>query len=475
MVLGTRFVAALLGGVDDAVPRVWTSVVDGYVQGAADDAASVRGPKVATEEGSKRVSDDENVVPVYALATDNVSVPDVGFRGTLTPERLSELRSALAAMADSPITTVEVHPAPAKLDKSAGIPLHAASPLAQHLSKFITQTAKPAADAAATGEVLYRMVVPAKVAGQVAQNAVKPMTSKAAAGGIRSALVGSKGIAAQASFVPAAGTGVAAAGAGVTALTVAAPLVLMAVAVGVSAHAEHQRQQALERITELLEELHQTKLVDERNALDGCIDIIDKATAVLLDKGRIGAALGLDSAAYAINTATAAARRRLKNWQTALSEFGDKPVDIGKLRSKFKGVGTDSGEFETHLELAMLAIALKRRTIVLQAVEHAQLDEGNPFENFLQALHDDHSKVDELELGIASVLRQLSTLQLTRRAGIRDLVLRSGEVDDLLRSAHRLHELGDRVVESSRQPDVAIDIVRSRDGSVVVLPARPAA
>ena len=420
-------------------------------------------------------AEGKTLVPVYALATKSVSVPDVGFTGTMTPERLSELRTVLAAMADSPITTLEVHPAPDKLDKSSGISLHAASPLAQNLSQFINQTAKPAAGAAAAGDVLYRMVVPAKVAGQVAQNAVKPMASKAVSGGIHSALMGSKGIAAQAAFVPATGTGVAAAGAGAAAITVAAPLVLMAVAVGISAYADHQRTQALERITELLEKLHESKLIDERNALDGCRGAITKATALLLDKGRIGVSLGLDSAVYEIDKAIAHAHRRLKEWKAALAEFGDGSVDIGKLRAKFKGIGTDFGDFQTHLELAVLAIALKRRVIVIQAVDHAQLDEGNPFENFIGALHDDKKDLDELELGIASVLRQLSTLQLTRRAGIRDLMLTSGEVDDLLRSAHKLHALGDRVEDGNKQPDVTIDIVRSHDGSVLVLPARPAA
>ncbi|MCV7176142.1 hypothetical protein [Mycolicibacterium sphagni] len=419
--------------------------------------------------------DGKTVVPVFALATKSVSIPDVGFDGILTPERLSELRTVLAAMADSPIATLEVHPAPAQLDKSSGISLHAASPLAQNLSQFIAQTAKPAAGAAATGEVLYRMVIPAKVAGQVAQNAVKPMASKAVAGGVHSALMGSKGIAAQAAFVPATGAGVAAAGAGAAAIAVAAPLVLMAVAVGVSARADHQRQQALERITELLEQLNESKLVDERNSLDGCRSAITKATTLLLDKGRIGISLGLDSAVYEIDKAIAHAHRRLKEWQAALAGMGDGTVDIGKLRAKFKGIGTDGGDFQTHLELAVLAIALKRRVIVIQAVDHAQLDEGNPFENFLGALHDDKRDLDELEMGIASVLRQLSTLQLSRRGGLRDLMLTSGEVDDLLRSSHQLHALGDRVEAGGRQPDVTIDIVRATDGSVIVLPARPAA
>ena len=87
---------------------------------------------------------------------------------------------------------------------------------------------------------------------------------------IHSALMDSTGIVAQATFVPVgeaaaagavggAGATAGAAVAGGTALTVAAPLVLMAVAVGVSAYAEQQRQQAIEHITELLEQLHEQK------------------------------------------------------------------------------------------------------------------------------------------------------------------------------------------------------------------------
>ncbi len=433
--------------------------------------------------------DDNALVPVYTLATKEVSVPGVGLDGPMTPARLSELRGVLAAMADCPITTLEVHPVRGELDRSSGIPLHAASPLAQHLSQLITQTAKSTpktAGAGVAGEVLYRMVVPAKVAKQFGSNAIKPMASKTATGGIHGALMGGKRIAAQATFVPVGGQAAAGAAAGSAktagvavasggALTVAAPLVLMAVAVGVSAHADRQRQQAIGRITELLEQLHESKLVDERNALDGCRGAIAKATALLLDKGRIGISLGLDSAVHEIDKAIAAAHRRLKDWQVALSELPDGPVEIGRLRNKFKGIGTQGGEFQTQLELAVLAIALKRRVIVIQAVDHAQMDEANPFESFLGALQDDSKDVDELELGIASVLRQLSTLELTRRTGFPHMVITAGDVDDLLQSAYRLRALGERVEAGHSQSDVAIDIVRSTDGSVVVLPARPAA
>ncbi len=322
------------------------------------------------------------------------------------------------------------------------------------------------------------MVVPGKVAQQFASKAIKPMASKAAKGGVHSALVGGKRIVGQATFVPAQGqaaAGVAAGTAAAGALTVAAPLILMAVAVGVSAHADHRRQQAIDRITELLEQLHESKLVDAQNALDGCRGAITKATALLLDKGRIGISLGLDSAVHEIDKAIAAAARRLKVWQAGLEELSQGPVELGGLRKKFKGIGTQGGEFQAQLELAVLAIALKRRVIVIQAVDHAQADTTNQFESFVGALHDDSNEVDQLESGIRSVLQQLSTLELSRRGGFKDIWLSAREADDLLGSAYQIRALGERISGESSQSDVAIDIVRSGDGSVVVLPASPAA
>ena len=193
--------------------------------------------------------ENDAAVPVYALATREVKVPGVGLDGPMSAARLSELRTVLAVMADAPIATLELHPAPSELDRGNGIALHAASPLAKHLTDLIGNTSKAtstASQTAASGEVLYRMVVPAKVAKQFTDNAIKPMASKATKGGIHGALVGGKRIAAQASFVPvqgqAAATGAAAGSAGTAAvgaatagaLTVAAPLVLVAVAVGVA-------------------------------------------------------------------------------------------------------------------------------------------------------------------------------------------------------------------------------------------------
>jgi hypothetical protein len=429
--------------------------------------------------------DRKAIVPVWTLATGDVRVPAVAGDEPMTAERLAELRGVLAGLAEEPIATLELHPLPSKLDRSRGIPLDAASPLAQHLSQLITQSARSssaAAKATAAGDGLYRMVVPAKVAAQFGQGIVRPMASKAATGGVHSALMNSTGIAAHATFVPvgkaaaagAAGGAGATAGvavAGSTALTVAAPLVLMAVAVGVSAHADHKRQQAIEHITELLEQLHEDKLDEEHSELDGCRDAIDKATAILLDQGKIGASLGLDSAVHAINTALGAADRRLARWQSALDKLPEgKAVEIGTLAKSFPGVDDHGGTFRAHLELAALAIALKRRVIVLQAVEHAQADTGNLFKNFSRALRTDHQRLDELESSIAGVLERLSALELARPQGLRP-VFTTGEVDRLMRAANLIHKLGDGVVADRRTTDVAIEIARDKDGSVVVLPA----
>jgi hypothetical protein len=437
------------------------------------------------------------LVPVWTLATGEARVPAMDLGEAMTADRLSELRGALAALADQPIATLEVHPLPAKLDRRGGIPLDAASPLAHHLSDLVSktaQTSKVVQKATAADEVLYRMVVPKKFAAQLGQGLVSPMKSKAVAGGIRGQLVDAGGIVGGASFVPvgeaaasgAAGASAAAAGAGGaaaagaavaggTALTVAAPLVLMAVAVAASAAAEQQRREAIEHITELLEQLLEQNLDQERSDLDGCRDAIDKATAILLDEGKLGVSLGLDSAVHAIGKELAAADRRLAKWEKALDGLPEGTgVEVDVLLDSFPGIDADGGLFRAHVELASLAIALKRRVIVLQAVEHAQEDPGNPLENFVRALRADQQRLDKLESDIARVLVRLSDLELARPRGFRAPVFTYGEVDRLMGAANRIHALGDGVELDHRAADVVIEIERHKDGSVIAFPARPA-
>lgn len=94
-----------------------------------------------TPEQGETMTDDRTatIIPVWTLATGDVRVPALTGAESMTAERLTELRSVLAALADHPIATLELHPLPEKLDHSRGISLDAMSPLAQHLSKLITQ------------------------------------------------------------------------------------------------------------------------------------------------------------------------------------------------------------------------------------------------------------------------------------------------------------------------------------------------
>lgn len=195
----------------------------------------------------------------------------------------------------------------------------------------------------------------------------------------------------------------------------------------------------------------------------------------MLDQGKLGHSLGLDAAVFEIGKALAATEHRLAQWQKALDKLPNaNAVDVETLTKSFPGIDENGGTFRGHLELAALAVALKRRVIVLQAIEHAQLDSGNVFENFVRALKADQQRLDKLESRIAGVLVRLSTLELARPRGLRSPVIMSGEVDRLLRTAYRIRALGDGVAVNSRATDVAIEIARNKDGSVVVLPALPA-
>lgn len=434
---------------------------------------------------------DGTIVPVWTLSTtQGVTIPAFADEGALTPERLSELRSALAAFASAPLVTLEAHPLPAKRGQSTGLPLDAVSPLAQELSRLVANSSKVPAvtQVAESSEILYRMHVPAKVASQFGRGLVKPMSSKAVDGGVYGDLVaqaGKKAITAKASFVPVeaasagatgsavgAAAGTAAAG---TAMTVAAPLVLMAVAVGASAYADQERQKAIENITELLEKLHDDKLEAERSELEGCRDAIDKATALLLDRGKVGASLGLDSAVHAISTATQRAETRVKKWDAAVDTMlEDDHVDVAELEVAFAGIMEAGGAFRAHLEMAALAIALKRRVVILQAVEAGQGDQDNSFENFLRSLRDDQQRINDLEARIERVLRRLSALELRSPKRLIDKVMTRKQVDSLLDASYRLRELDPGHRATASNADVVIEIEKHRDGTLLVLPARTA-
>src|SRR6185436_15913124 len=95
----------------------------------------------------------KSIVPVWTLATGDVRVPAVSLDEPMSAARLNELRGVLATLADQPIATLEAYQVPETVDRKRGIALYAGSPLAQHLSALIKESARtnPAPVAASTG------------------------------------------------------------------------------------------------------------------------------------------------------------------------------------------------------------------------------------------------------------------------------------------------------------------------------------
>lgn len=210
----------------------------------------------------------------------------------------------------------------------------------------------------------------------------------------------------------------------------------------------------------------------------GCHDAIETATALILDGAEIGHSIGFDSAVGDINTAVAAARDRLGGWSRALEvvqRTREGRVEIQRIIEVLPGIDQPGGgEFRAHLELAALAIALKRRVIILQALEHAQLNPDNPFARFTQRMRRAGASVDELEDGIRTLLVNVASLDVTAPARWQDQLFKRGDVDEYLRAMHTVQALAAAVDRVQDRSDVAIELIRDNDGKLTVLPAIPA-
>jgi hypothetical protein len=425
---------------------------------------------------------DEQIVPVWTLSSggaDDALVaqlqgPDQELSGT----RLSRLRAALTALSDDPPVVLERHAVTPDDLPDAGRVVAAASPLARSLAEIIgsTRRAGAAESAAGTTEVLYRMIVPQRLAGQLAQGAARPMS--AGGNAIYGAIRDRTQVVGQARFVPvsagAAAGGVAAAGgAGVVgAVVAAAPVVLLLAATAGSIHAEEQRRRALERVEDALNDLKEDSLDKERDELNGAVGAIAKATALLADEGRLGVSLGLDSAVNRIDTALSRAERRVGEWERTLDGLGTAatPKD---LQAAFAGIEAEGGEFEAKLRMAGFAIAMKRRVAILQAAEHTQADTKLSLSRFNRELARDTGDLDRLEQRMAIVLERLSEVLIKTPDRRRGIVYLPAEVRELLQWTPRLRRLAVAETPAARTPgDVELRFVARDDGSILVLPPR---
>ena len=402
---------------------------------------------------------------------------DVRVKGEgLTAAKLQQLRSALAAFADDPPVTLERYELPAG-SITGGHLVAQGAPILKHLAQIIGPKAAAANGTSAGGETLYRMVVDQRIAGQLAQGLARPMN--AAGGGIYGDILGNGGrIAAKARFMPVAaaeggGVGLAAAGGAAIGLggaaVAAAPFVIMMIAAASEIYAEEQRRRALERIESSLKEILNNDLDQEMAAINGAMPALAKATSLLVDEGRLGAALGIDAAVNAIDTAIARAEHRAQRWLGEVSQLSQKAT-VDQIEKAFPGVKDGDGRFVAELRMAGLAIAAKRRIMVLQAVEHAQINQGLSLKSFLAEIGHESTALNELEASLIDLLTRLSEVPIRVGGGIRDRILLSHDADELLKWPERLRDLRRREaprVNSSGH--IEIGIVLGADGRARIL------
>jgi hypothetical protein len=403
---------------------------------------------------------------------------DVRVKGEgLTAAKLQQLRSALAAFADDPPVTLERYELPAGTITGGHLVAQGA-PILKHLAQIIGPKAAAANGTSGGGETVYRMVVDQRIAGHLAQGLARPMN--AAGGGIYGDILGQGGrIAAKARFMTVAaaeggGVGLAAAGGGAAiglggAAVAAAPFVIMMIAAASEIYAEEQRRRALERIESSLKELLNNDLDQEMAAINGAMPALAKATSLLVDEGRLGAALGIDAAANAIDTAIARAEHRAQRWLHDVSQLSQKAT-VDQIEKAFPGVKDGDGRFVAELRMAGLAIAAKRRIMVLQAVEHAQINQGLSLKSFLAEIEHESTALNELEASLIDLLTRLSELPIRVGGGIRDRILLSHDADELLKWPERLRDLRRREaprVNSSGH--IEIGIVLGEDGRARIL------
>ena len=108
--------------------------------------------------------------------------------------------------------------------------------------------------------------------------------------------------------------------------------------------------------------------------------------------------------------------------------------------------------------------------MVLQAVEHAQINQGLSLKRFLAEIEREATALDELEASLTDLLTRLSELPIRVGGGIRDRILLSKDADELLKWPERLRELRKREaprVNSSGH--IEIGIVLGADGQARIL------
>ena len=415
------------------------------------------GLRMSCSKGRRTKMTDETreVVPVWTLATGDMLSPVVAMDGSMTAERLAELRNVLVAFATanrSPRSRYTRYPPRSTFPAVSLSTLQ--SPLAQHSTQLISKSggAPPAVVSSVTnGEALYRMVVPAKMAAGFNKGLIRPMKSKGVAGGVCSAFVNSSSDIVGAAHLCFLVRGDSYCDRGSCSSGrrggrrecgphSCCSTVLMAVAVGASAAAEHQRQGGNLRTLPSYSSssTNRSSMMNQWSPMGAATQSTRRPLWYSM-KESWGASLGLDSAVHALGKAIAAAERRLARWQMALDGLPNLgAVDVETLADSFPGIDEGGGGVSKHLELAACHCAEAARDRPPGCGACGSNSWQHVGELLSLAYCRPISFVNKLESDIEDVLIRLSTLEIARPRGLRSPVVASKEVDRRLRTAYRL-------------------------------------
>jgi hypothetical protein len=175
----------------------------------------------------------------------------------------------------------------------------------------------------------------------------------------------------------------------------------------------HQRR--VEAILGRQEERHYLeRLTDQRSADDQ----LSRAISLMLDGRNPPLELALKSADDEFHRSTQFLDRFDGVIDGLVEEDGK--VDVRRLEATLGGKAKDVDGFVREIHLAWAAIAIKRKALIADAASHALADPSNPYTAMRKFLDAEGQQLEQADIAIAELTKQLSTVDLKGRWHNRD-------------------------------------------------------
>jgi hypothetical protein len=288
--------------------------------------------------------------------------------------------------------------APESARSSWGTALRQTGALAQQLSDVLTQ----ARGAASTGsDMLVRLELPT---GSTLRDLVP-----AIGGGVRGLVRDERGICGQVKLHPVAGRSAAGVGLG--------PLLgLLAVQVGTEMLARHQQEQKLAHIAEAVAALQQAHEDEMEAKLDSAEATLGRASAALLDRISIPAAIGLGPASHDLQTVKNQMLKWLDRWEDSARQLPSTgAVDTARMQDALAAGGPrdDHRRFPHRVAMLYRALVLDSRALVVAGAEAALQHADRSLPTFQEELARGMEKNAAVQERLRNVLWQLAAPPVT--------------------------------------------------------------